>query len=293
MRILVDLASHLSAPLAGTPLITQVEQNPPPGVEGQTAINGRYSIPVPKGISFPVDTSSYVLDGAGLNDGGDVVSQAFAHLLASYPMYGNIYFNPLLTDSDVAELDLTATFKDSTDPNAPVYLPTRVQTGRAASSLGPAAGCMPTHTAILAANTAAPADPGTFVLIGGSPSHPGILVTDNIDIGPYTLDAYGNPVGTDDFVVYWKLYAFDVTQDVATDYGALAGQNEPALRYLQETDQEPPGFRVYISPDDGANWCEVGLLEPVAFGAKTTSFRLAFRNDGANKVYLAQFAVLF
>lgn len=290
MRILVDLASHLSAPLGGTPLITQVEQDPPTNVAGQTAINGRYSIPVPKGVSFPVDTSSYVLDGAGLNDGGDVVSQAFAHLLAAYPMYGNIYFNPLLTSLDVDELDLTATFKDSTDPNNPAYLPTRAQTGRAA---GPAAGNMPTHTAILAANTAAPNDPGTFVLIGGTPSHPGILVTDEIDIGPYTLDAYGNVVGTDDFVVYWKLYGFDVTQDVATDYGAFAGQNDPALRYILETDQEPPGFRVYISPDNGANWCETGLLEPVSFGAKTTSIRLAFRNDGAAKVYLAQFAVLF
>jgi hypothetical protein len=280
MRILVDLASHLTAPPAGvgTPLITEVEQDPPPG--GRTAINGRYSIPTPAGATFPVDINSYVLDGLGNNDGGDVVSQAFAHLLATYPMYGNIYYNPLLTAADVSELDLTAVFNDPADPS--LYYPTRVQTGRAPGSIGSQAGCMPTHTGILPANLAV------------SPPRPGMLVTDEIDISGYTFDADMVDVGADGFMVYWKLYGFSVTEDVAADHGALAGQNEPAIRYLEEVDQEPPGFRVYLSPDNGVNWCEVGLLEPLALALRTKSIRLAFRNDddGAKR-YLAQFAFLF
>lgn len=281
MRILVDLASHLQAPPhgVGTPLITQVE-DPLPGPSGRTAVNGRFSIPVPRGAKIPVDADSYVLDSLGGNDGGDVVSKAFAQLLATYPMYGNIYFNPLLTAADVSELDLTAVFNDPAEISA--YYPTRVQTGRFSGSIGIQTGCMPTHTALLPQNNA----------VDGFP-RPGMLVTQEIDIGPYTLDDAMTPVGADGFMVYWKLYGFTVTDDVASDYGAQAGRNDPAIRYLEEVDQEPPGFRVYLSPDNGAHWCEVGLLEPVALGQKTTSIRLAFRNDSPEKRYIAQFAFMF
>ena len=277
MRILVDLGSHV----AGDPLITQVEKVPPLGADGATAINGKYAIPVVPGADFRVDSSHYVLSG-GVIDGGDVSSISYAHLLATYQMFGHVYFNPLLTADHVAELDLTATFKEvnltapygPSPPEDPVYFPTRAQTGRPAGP--PDAGQMPMATAVLDQNDTM------------APSRPGILISDLIDIGPFT-----DGVGTDEFLLFWKLYDFTVTDDVAADYGFLAGTNTPAVRQLLETDQEPTGFFAYISTDDGVNWCEVGLLEPLAFTEKTTGVRVAFKNTTSSRVYLDTFAVLF
>lgn len=273
MRILVDLKSHVTGPV---PLITQVEKVPSTGSAGATAINGKYSIPVPPGADFRVGPTDYVLDGLGEIDGGDVASISYAHLLAAYPQFGHVYFNPLLTADHVAELDLTATFKDnsSTPPNPPTYFPTRAQTGRPAGP--PDAGQMPTHTAVLGQNDTV------------SPARPGVLITQDIDISAYT-----GGVGADEFMIYWYLYQFAVSDDVASEFGALAGTNTPALRRIEETDQEPAGFSAYISTDGGTNWCDAGLLEPVALAEKATEFRVAFVNTSPDKVYLATFAVLF
>jgi len=271
MRILVDLKSHVT----GSPVVTQVEKVPPPGVG--VAINGKYVLPILTGAEFPVDSTSYILHGAGEIDGGDLSSISFAHLLAMYPGFGHIYFNPLLTADNVGELDFTKEFIDqSLDPVA-TFTP-RLQTGR---EPGDDEGQMPTHTALLAANSAM------------DPARPGLIISDLIDIGPYTLDSQGNEVGTDEFMLYWKILGFSVSDDVAADYGALADTNTPAIRQVTEVDQEPDGFSAYISPDDGANWCEVGLLEPVAFVEKTTQIRVAFKNTSSSKVFLAHFAVLF
>lgn len=272
MRVQVDLTSHL----AGTPSIVQVEMDPQPNTTGQVVINGKYALPIVKGVEFPVTDASYVLP----IDGGDVSSISFAHLLAMYPMFGTIYHNPLLTSTHVADLDLTATFKQYYPPAVdPVFLPTRAQTGRTFTL--PEPGQMPTHTAILSQN------------LNTTPPHPGVLITQEINIGPYTLDDLGNPVGADEFLVYWKLYDFSVSDDINAEYGAAAGINAPAQRMVQEMDQEPTGFSVYISPDNGDHYCEVGLLEPVAFCSKTTKFRLAFTNTTRDKIFLANFAVLF
>lgn len=265
MRVLVDLRSHVS----GAPEITQVEQIPNAG-DG-VAINGKYVLPIVPGAEFPIDAASYVLDGGGDVDGEDVSSISFAHLLASYPQFGNIYFNPLLTAGHVGELDLA--FTTFHDPVTGVDTPVRCQTGRDALLN---AGQMPTHTALLAQN-----DTGTN-------ARPGLIVTDEIDISPYT-----GGVGADEFMIYWKLLDFSVSEDVRSDYGTTSGQNTPAFRQVYETDQEPSGFSVYITPDNGDHWCEVGLLEPVAFCAKTTGFRVAFRNENDYKIFLAHFAVLF
>jgi hypothetical protein len=278
MRILADLLSHTSDPNA--PEIIQVQRVPETGSEGAVAINGKFAIPVPLGMDFPVDAADYILDAAGNIDGGDVVSKGYAHLLAMYPQYGNIYFNPLLTSDHVAELVLDQSFwlvDRSYTPAANFY--PRFQTGREEGV--PDDGQMPTHTAMLGNNNST------------DPERPGLIITEPIDIGPYTLDCNDEPVGTDQFMVYWKLYAFDVTDDVAADYGRLAGYNVPAYRMLEETDQEPAGFSVWLTTDDGANWCQVNLLEPVAFCDKTTSVRLAFRNDTSDKIFLASYALLF
>ena len=271
MRILVDLSSHVT----GDPKVTQVEKTPPLGAAGSTSINGKYVIPVPSGMDFRVDANDYVL-AAGVVDGGDVTSITYAHLLAAFPMFGHVYFNPLLTGDHVGELDLTAQWKDTTGspPAAPTYYPTRAQTGRGTGP--PDAGQMPTHTAILAQNSSV------------TPSRPGILISDAIDISTFT-----GGVGADEFMLYWKLYDFEIGDDVISTFGATAGQNEPAIRRVLEVDQEPSGFSAYISVDDGANWCEAGLLEPMAFANKSTEIRVAFRNTTASKVYLATFGALF
>ena len=276
MRLLVDLRSHLSAPSA--PEIIQAQRVP--AIGDTTVINGKYAIPLPLDVDFPITLSDYVLDGAGEIDGGDVVSKGFAHLLAAYPQYQNIYFNPLLTGDHVKELvlDRSYHFTDRAMSPAATYYP-RFQTGRE-SGVGDA-GQMPTHTALYPINE------------GTTPERPGLIITDEIDIGPYTLDCDLNEVGTDQFMVYWKLYSFDVSHDIAADFGANAGQNVPAKRTLAETEQEPADLTVYITTDDGANWCPVGLLEPIAFCDKTKKIRLAFRNDGASKIFIASFALLF
>jgi len=274
MRVLVDWRTHA----AGSPEVTQVEKVP--SESDPVAINGKYALPIVHGTDFEVTDSDYVLP----IDGQDISSRSYAHLLAMYPMFEHIYFNPLLTEAHVDELDLTASFTEvnapapwgPSPPNPAVLYPTRAQTGRAA----PAAdyGQFPMMTAVLAVNEAVPTT---------QPPSPGMLITDNIDISALTGAA-----GADEFMVYWKLFAFDVTDDRRATSGLYAGQNSPAIRNVYETEQEPSGLTVYLSPDDGGHWCEVGLLEAVAFTAGTTAFRLAFMNTSSSKIHIASFAVL-
>lgn len=268
MRILVDLGSHIS----GSPQIVQVDKTPTPGVAGGVNITGKYVIPVAKGTEFQVDSNSYVLDGGGDVDGGDVTSISFAHLLATYPLFSNIYFNPLLTAFHVDEIDFAAQFRDSFTSPPNVYMfDVRVQTGRPAAFTVPGpAGQMPTHTAILPVNSSTVVD------------RPGVFITKEIDLTTYTPD------GADNFMVYWKLLGFDVSHDVSN--GVV---NSPSTRNVLEPDQEPNGFSVFISQDNGLTWCQVGLLEPIGFCDKAKKIRIAMVNRGTSKVFLANYAVFF
>jgi hypothetical protein len=270
MRILTDLSSHI----LGTPLIVQSERTPQGGQAGRVNISGKFAIPVVTGVEFPVDSSSYVLDGTGDVDGGDVSSISYSHLLAMYPMFNNVYFNPLLTPGQVDEIDFPFVFNDSfSDPPNVHQFSVRVQTGRPVGTTIPGpAGQMPTHTALMPVNSTT------------TPPRPGLLVTKSVDLTPYTVDASG----FNRFVVYWKLYAFDTTHDVS-----YSDVNEPASRFIMEPDQEPAGFSAMLSGDDGATWCQVGLMEPLGLCDKTNSIRLAFSNLSPNKLYLATYAVLF
>lgn len=280
MRLLVDLRSHLSDP-DPAPEIIQVQRVPVQGTDGRETVNGKYVIPIPLDFDFPITSSDHILDGSGNIDAGSVVSKGYAQLLAQFPQYGNIYFNPLLTSDHVAELVLDESFwftDRSGSPPYPNFYP-RFQTGREEGVADD--GQMPTHTAVLPLNDKV------------SPNRPGFIITEPIDIGPYTLDCDGDPVGADEFMVYWRLYKFAVTDDIAADSGLHAGTNSPALRQIEETDAEPNGFSVYISTDDGATWCRAGLLDPVAFCDKAKTIRLAFRNDTAEKLFLACFALMF
>lgn len=262
MRLHVDLASLK---------IVQVEKTPEVGQP--VPINGKFLIPLLPGTSFPVNSSSYVLDEDGELDGKDVVSRAFAHLLSLNPGFKHVHFNPLIRADDVGEIDAEATFKDATiDP--PVLFPSRFQSGRANTS---DAGQMPTHTALLPENRSV------------DPARPGVLITKDIDLTPYIPEG---KTGLQTFSVYWRLLAFTTTDDIAASHGKYAGVNEPAIRYVYETEQEPDGFSVYLSVDGGDHWCEVELLTPISFTSPAKKVRVAFVNRGTSKVYLAHYAVL-
>lgn len=257
--------------------IVQVTGEPLTGYGFTT--NGKFVIPSPLGIEFPVDSSSYVLDAGGAVDGGDVSSIGFSHLLARFPMYDHIYFNPLLTSAHLAELVTDDSFyltDRSFDPPHQ-YFP-RLQTGRAG---GADAGQMPTATALLPTNPVA------------AEERPGCLITTAIDISLHTLDCDGVAQGAREFMVYWQFLDFGVSHDIASNVGVHAGENSPSVRAASKAADSPVGLSAYLTTDEGATWCEVRLLEPVSLCNRGTSFRLAFRNDSGLKLYLANFAVMF
>jgi len=250
MRVLVDSPTNSAI---------QVEKTPEVG--SLTPINGQYVLTIPEGASVDIDAGSYVLPV----DGGDISNLAFASLLARYPMYTGIAFNPLLTAADAADLDLTATL--------PTGEACRAQVGRGAGPLP--VGISPNSVALLPINSTIASTP------------PGLLITDTIDISAIV------PAGASEFMVYWKLYGFSTTEDIAADYGLLAGTNSAAVRSVVEVDQEPAALAVYLSNDDGITYTQVGRMEPVAFCVPGTLLRIAFRNDGTSKLYIACYAVLF
>lgn len=260
MRVLVDLPTNT---------ILQVERSP--SVGEFTQINGKYPIEAPAG-SVPVDSSSYVLPV----DGGDFTSLAMQELLARFPMFENIVFNPLLEAGDAADLDPTAVLDNTSNqvisaPYTGSFSP-RFQSGRGS---GPQTGLAPGSTAVLAPNDQT------------TPPRPGLIITDTIDISAVV------PGGATEFMVYWKFYKYSTTQDIMSEFGIFNGVNSPAVRSLEEVDQEAPEFVVALSIDDGASFVPVGLLEPLNNCAPSTLLRLAFTNTGPDKVYLGAYAVLF
>lgn len=254
MRIVADLPSAD---------ILQVEKTPDLNVA--FPFNGRFSVPVPAGAALEV-THDSIVGGGGPND---VWAQGMSALLAQYPMYEYIVYNPLLTAADMDDIDLTALGPSSLIP--------RLQMGRGATTDPGPTGNAPNMVALLPRNTRV------------VPSRPGCLVTSQIDIGPMT-----SGVGADEFMVWWKTYNFTTTEDVSTDYGLLAGTNEPSFKNIVEVDQEPSTLAVYITHDDGATWTPIDRLDPTDLIFYDTRVRLAFINTSASvRVYLAGYAILF
>jgi len=240
--------------------ILQVEKSPELGEANP--FNGKFAIPVPGGASVHVDSNSYILP----QDGGDLASLAAQALLAQFPMYSHIVYNFLLESADILDLDLTAT--------GPAGEITRAYVGR---GVGPdPVGQAPNTTMV------PPQNPYT------APARPGCLVTANVDITPY------EPAGADEFLLWWHIWDFDTTDDVASDYGATLGDNTPSYRNITEVDQEPANWDVYISHDNGANWTgPVGRIEPIDMLTFNSDVRLCFINGSTGRRYLAAYAFLF
>lgn len=259
MRILADLAQLQ---------IIEVAKNPPIGE--LVDCTGRVCLPVPEGVTLRVTPSSIVLPPG---DPNSIIRQSYAGLLARYPQYNNILYNPLLEATDMAELDPTGVLAIG----APVTIthPARFQMGR---GIAPA-GAAPGSVAMLESNDS----------LGAGLERPGVITTTTIDIGPYTAD-----LGADEFMVYWYLYEISVSTDVSATIGAFAGQNVPTLRQWVEIDQEPTNFEAYLSLNDGANYFPVERMTPIAFCNPGRYIRLAFKNESASaKRFLAAYALLF
>lgn len=264
MRIIGDLKSLFG----GSPQILSAEKTPEPGL-GRN-ITGRYVFPLFSDRGVSLNASSYLLDGSGNIDGGDVISRAYAQLLTQNPTYDFIYFNPLLTDDHIAELDLTATM---TDPLTAASLSPRVITGRAPG--GPLdSGAAPNMTQVLAQNNAV------------SPARPGMLMSSIIDISSSA------PAGVTRVAPFWHTLDFTVDADVNAHFGALAGSNTPAIKRVYEVASSP--LLAYVSGDGGASWKAVSRNgASVEFCDPVTTLRIVFLNRSDSSVYLNTFALLF
>lgn len=256
---------------------TIIEVGKTPAMGDSQPFNGRYSVAIPEGSDVDIRPDTLIMHPGGVYYDpalpATVVHQAYMGLLAQYPMYGNIVYNPLITAQDAADWDMAAGLTVVGPPPLNV-LYCRGQIGR--EGINPDAGNLPNATAIFGQNDQV------------APPRPGLLITDTIDIGPAT-----GGHGSDEFMVWWQLYEFDISEDVSTEYGSAAGSNSPAIRSIIETYQEPAGFEVSLSINDGASYFRVGRLEPINFCSPGSKLRLSFLNRNPRKVYLAAWAIMF
>lgn len=251
--------------------IIQVEKNPPDGT--LVSRNGQYMVPVAEGVKVAVEPDSFILPSGAPNS---VVARNFAGLLAQFPQYENILFNPLIEGADMDDLDPAGVLNEGA-PVTDSHI-SRFQFGRGT------AGPLPTGNAANSVAVLPQNDAPGFGL-----ERPGVLVTDTIDVGPLT-----GGVGAMEFAVYWYIYEFQTTDDVRSEFGATAGLNLPALRQVAELPQEPSDFEVFISINDGANFFPVQRLIPIAFCNPGLLIRLAFKNTNSlNKRYIAHYGLLF
>ncbi len=244
-------------------------------------VNGKFVVPSPPGVPLDVRPTSFLTPQTS----GSIPYEVANEFLARNPNYDNVLWNFFLQVSDVAQLDVSSGAPSPVAANVsagfpPTMVPStlgpRCQIGRA---VGPApVGVAPNSIAVLPANTKTS---GT--------SQYGSLILDTIDLTPF------NPLnpGTDEVLVWWKIARTSITEDIVQGFGVTAGLNTPTLKSLQETQPNFPGFHVYASVDDGVSWYECNYLRPRDLVTAGTNFRLAFINEGSEKLYLLGVAVLF
>jgi hypothetical protein len=258
MRIISDIKTIKD----GVGSIIQTTQTPVLGAS--LSINGQVVIPCPPNVKVPLTNNDYILP----IDGGDVSSKIFARLLLQYPSYRHIYFNPLLSSEHLNDIDYEGSFFDrAVTPNLE-YQP-RFQAGRSSDEGGDDAS-LPCYTAILAQNDKV------------SPARPGLMISKDIDISSYVLDCNSEPSGSDNFMLYWKLFKMETSHDVMD-----SNTNSPAIKSIIECDQEPIDFSVYLSTDSGGSWSRARNLESLSFCDKKKTFKVAFVNHTDTKYYLA------
>lgn len=234
-----------------------------PEVGERIEVSSKFAWPVPEGVRVRVTPQSVVVPATNPNS---VVQQSFLGLLANHPQFSKIVWNPLLEGLDMDGLDLGAPLNEGGNSWA-----ARVQVGRGT------AGPLPSGVSR-----------GSVALLPGTLTKPGALVSSTIDIGPLT-----GGEGASQFSLYWYITTYTTSEDVSSGYGVFAGQNIPSLRSLVETTQTRGDFAGFLSVDNGGTFLPAGRLQPVSFCNKGTLLRVGFRNQGAEKLYLLGFAVLF
>lgn len=267
MRIYADLNRLPNAGIESASVIVQVAPTPPVG-SPPVPSNGKFYVDVPEGVfPPPVNVGSRLLGPSPTN----LVPTIFNGLLRAFPRYSFVKYNAFLIPSDIDALDLAASFPVSEGP-PPVKHETRAQVGR---GVGVDSGVAPNSVAVLSQNSTT------------SPVRPGLLITNTIDISA------DRPVGTTDFMVYWKIHEYTVTPDVMAYDGPSTGQNEAAIKGLVEVEQSPPDLDVFISTNDGGGYSLVGRLLPISVCDAGTLIRIAFVNRSPTKRYLASYAILY
>lgn len=243
--------------------------------------NGKFFVPSPPGVPLDVSSSSVLTPQTA----GSIPYEIAHEFLSRNPNYDNVLWNFFLEVSDVAQLDTSSSAPTPVAGNVaagfpPTMIPSplgpRCQVGRA---VGPApVGVAPNSVAVLSANTKS----------SGTPQY-GSLIFDTVDLTPY------NPAtpGTDEVLVWWRIARATTSEDVVQGFGVTAGLNTPSLKSLQETPPNYSGFHVYASVDDGVSWYECNYLRPRDLVTAGKDFRLAFINEGSEKLYLLGVAVLF
>ena len=259
MRVIADLATNDILQITPTPEVGVLEP-----------INGKYIFPVPEGAIVDATPSSYIVN-AGVIDAGSIVTQAFASLLSQFPQYDHIIFNPLIVATDADDLDPTLGL-----PGTPPALP-RGTFGRATP--GPQSGLAPNSIAVF--------PPNNLVV----PPSPSALVTNTIDLTLPPPAGAGLPGGAREFMVYWKIFKVQLTADISSSFGATAGLNTPAIRSIEEVDQEPALFEVQLSPDDGVTFFAVNRFEPITFCTPVTLLRLGFKNETTDTIFIAHYSL--
>ncbi len=248
-----------------------IEVGKSPEIGEHMFVNGRYLLPVPEGSDLDIEKGAKVVSDDGSFGADSLVHQAFEGLLAQYPMYSHVIYNPNILAKDVEDYDVDAGMTEVGPPM--VSHTSRAQIGRYP---GPQAGNAAGSTLVLPQNNHV------------EPARPGLLITNTLDIEPYV-----DVCGADEFMVWWMISTIDTTHDVISDYGVQSGVNNPAMQVFNFIEQEPNGLDVLLSVNDGESYFKVNRLEAIAFCDTATKLRLAFLNRTNQKYRILGWAVMF